>query len=166
MTFSNGDCFCCRTHAGTSIASYSTVDAACLDRAAPARNLARDELLEVFGRAAIGRGDLLAERLEAAASQQGRSSALLMAWLSWLTIGCGVSLPARNRPCQVSTSKSRTLLLGGRDVGQRRRALQIRWWRLRLTWPPSICGFEVDTESQMYCTRPAIRSCIAGPRPR
>jgi len=34
------------------------------------------------------------------------------------------------------------------------------------TWPPSICGFEVDTESQMYCTRPAIRSCIAGPSPR
>src|SRR5882724_949849 len=39
-------------------------DAAGLDRAAPARDFARDELLEILRRAAVRRRDLLAERLE------------------------------------------------------------------------------------------------------
>src|ERR1051325_1770150 len=107
-----------------SIAAWRSLHrhAARLDRAAPARDLACDELREILRGPAIGGGDFLADRLEAPAhrgqvERLDEPRAELLDDRGRRALGEEQALPGQHVEIE-------TLLLGGCDGPQGRRALQ------------------------------------------
>src|SRR5258707_14325068 len=93
------------------------------DRARPARDLGRDELGEVFGRAALRRRDRHADRLEALA-QRRRLHGLVGRLGEAPDDGVGRALRERERAPAAAIETLDALLLGGGETFEAGRAIE------------------------------------------